>query len=69
MSIADFGRLLHDAKLRKNHKEWFPRWILRYASSAGVEAGLLPVSQGQVIRFLRSLLKSETPAWQRLHSQ
>jgi hypothetical protein len=68
MSVENFGRLLHEAKLSKNDREWFPRWIRRYASSVKVVEGRLPVSPEEVIRFLQSLLKSNTPAWQRLQA-
>jgi integron integrase len=68
MSVAHFSRLLHEAKLGKKDKEWFPRWIRRYASSVHVAEGRLPVDHGCVIRFLQSLLKSNTPAWQRLQA-
>ena len=68
MSVENFGRLLHEAKVGKNDKQWFPRWIRRYASSVQVTEGRLPVSQDDVIRFLRSLVKSSTPAWQWLQA-
>jgi hypothetical protein len=68
MSVEMFGRALHEAKLGKNDKEWFPRCIRRYASSVKLVDGRLPVSREEVIRFLRSLLKSQTPAWQRLQA-
>ena len=68
MSVESFCRVLHEAKLGKNDQEWFPRWIRRYASSVEVVGGKLPVSQEEVIQFLRSLLQSRTPAWQRLQA-
>ena len=68
MSVENFGRLLHEAKLSKNDKEWFPRWIRRYASSVKMVDGKLPVGPEEVIPFLRSLLKTKTPAWQRLQA-
>jgi len=43
MGVENFGRLLHEAKLSKNDKEWFPRWIRRYASSVKMVDGKLPV--------------------------
>jgi len=66
MGVENFGRLLHEAKVSKNDKEWFPRWIRRYASSVKMVDGKLPVGPEEVIPFLRSLLKTQTPAWQRL---
>ena len=68
MSVESFCRVLHEAKLGKNDQEWFPRWIRRYASSVEVVGGRLPISQEEVIQFLRSLLQSRTPAWQRLQA-
>ena len=68
MSVANFCRLLHGAKLGKNDKEWFPRWIRRYASGLKISEGNLPVSEEEVIRFSRSLLENKTPAWQRLQA-
>ena len=68
MSVANFCRLLHEARFGKNDKEWFPRWIRRYASSVNAGEGRLPVGQEEVISFLQSLLKSKTPAWQRLQA-
>ena len=68
MSVANFCRLVNEGKLGKNDKEWFPRWIRRYASGVKVVQGNLPVSREEVIRFLRSLLGSQTPAWQRLQA-
>jgi beta-phosphoglucomutase-like phosphatase (HAD superfamily) len=68
MSVANFDRLLREARLGKNDKGWFPRWIRRYASGVTMVEGRLPVSPEEVIRFLQSLLKSNTPAWQRLQA-
>ena len=68
MNVAKFRSLLHQAKLGKAGKVWFPRWILRYASSLNVAEGNLPVSEEEVIRFLRSLLVNRIPAWQRLQA-
>ena len=68
MGVENFGRLLHEAKLSKNDKEWFPRWIRRYACSVEAVEGKLPVNRDDVIRFLRSLLKNQVPAWQRLQA-
>ena len=60
--------MLHDAKLGKNDKKWFPKWIRRYASTVDVVDGNLSLTQAEVIRFLRSLRDSGTPAWQRLQA-
>ena len=68
MSVANFGRLLHEAKLGRNDQVWFPRWIGRYACSVEAVEGKLPVNRDDVIRFLRSLLKNQVPAWQRLQA-
>jgi hypothetical protein len=65
MSAIDFSRLVDGAKLGENDKKYFPLWIRRYAASMGIDQGRLPVVPDKVIGFLRSLLKSSTPAWQR----
>jgi len=39
-----------------------------YASSVKMVDGKLPVTPEEVISFLRSLLKTSTPAWQRLQA-
>lgn len=44
MSVANFCRLMHGAKLGKNDKEWFPRWIRRYAFHGKIVKGKLAVS-------------------------
>lgn len=68
MSVADFCRRLHGARLATNDREWFPRWIRRYASDVEAVEGRLSVSPDEVIRFLRSPLKNQVPAWQRLQA-
>jgi len=76
MSVRKFCRLLNEAKVGKNDKTWFPRWVRRYASMAeavGGQAtahntGNLSVTEAEVIRFLRTLRDNGTPAWQRLQA-
>jgi hypothetical protein len=78
MSVKKFCWQLNEAKLGKNDKVWFPRWVRRYASMVepgGQEIahhsqnmGKLSVTQEEVIRFLRTLRDNGTPAWQRLPS-
>ena len=68
MSAADFSRLVDGAKLGQSNNKYFPLWVRRYAASMGIDQGRLPVDPDKVIGFLRSLLKSNTPAWQRLQA-
>ena len=68
MSVDTFCRLLHGTKLGKNDKKWFPKWLRRYAETVPSVDGNLPVTEAEVIRFSRSLLASNTPAWQRLQA-
>ena len=60
--------MLPGSKLPAADKEWFPRWIRRYASHCGATAGSLAVGESEVIAFLRSLREHGTPAWQRLQA-
>ena len=68
MSIEQFSARLGAAELSEADRLWFPRWIRRYASSCGVAAGDVAVSERGVIAFLRSLREHGTPAWQRLQA-
>jgi hypothetical protein len=72
MSVQSFCKEINSANYGKKDREWFPKWIRRYAASCGVKKPdanqTLPVSTDQVIQFSKSLLKSSTPAWQRLQA-
>jgi integron integrase len=68
MSVARFRNEVASAPLAPADKEWFPRWIQRFADSLGNPAGNLAVTEAGVIRFLRSLRDNGTPAWQRLQA-
>jgi len=57
---------MHEASYGENDKKWFPKWLARYADGKTQDNGLLPVTAPLVVEFSKSLLKSETPAWQRL---
>lgn len=64
----EFERRLHGAKYPQNDLQYFPIWIRRYSQGVTEENGRLPVSVALVKAFSRSLLASETPAWQRLQA-
>ena len=69
MSVEVFCRELSSLPVGKNDRQWFPRWIRRYAS--GMRLGkdqTLPVEEAGVIRFLKSLRANGVPAWQRLQA-
>ena len=69
MSIKSFCGRLYSADLAEKDKKWFPRWLRRYALSVKVPEGSnLPVTEGNVIGFSRSLLQNGVPAWQRLQA-
>ena len=68
MSIAKFRHQLASEPFAPADKEWFPRWMQRFAESLGSPGGDLTVTEPQVIAFLRSLRDSKTPAWQRLQA-
>ncbi len=71
MSIQEYIRELAEADYGKNDQQWFPSWIRRFRSTSQKEAReneRLVVSQELVIQFCRQLLKSGTPAWQRLQA-
>jgi hypothetical protein len=60
--------MLPGSRLPAADKEWFPRWIRRYASNCGATAGNVTGSENDVFAFLRSLREQGTPAWQRLQA-
>ena len=66
MSLAAFRSKLHLAHYGEKDQVWFPKWLARFAGGKPPTAGLLPVTEALVIEFSRSLLRSGTPAWQRL---
>lgn len=66
MSLVRFQQRLQEASYGENDKKWFPRWLARYAEGKSTDAEMLPLTKALVVEFSRSLLKSSTPAWQRL---
>ena len=68
MSVEKFCILLNEAKLGKNDKVWFPRWIRRYATTIKTPRASLSVGEREVILFLQTLRDHGTPAWQRLQA-
>ncbi len=68
MSVERFCTRVLSATLSAADREWFPRWIRRYAESVGNQVGNLPVDQAKVVRFLQCLRDNDTPAWQRLQA-
>lgn len=68
MSVKEFCALLHQARVSKDDKKWFPSWLRRYAQSADMVDGKLLVTTAHVIRFSRSLRDNGTRAWQRLQA-
>ena len=68
MSVKKYCRLLHDTRYRAVDKEWFPRWVRRYASTLSAKHDRLSITVEDVVRFSRLLRDNGTPAWQRLQA-
>ena len=68
MSVQEFQSLLQTADVGKNDRKYFPLWLRRYSETVPARDGQLEVSREKVIAFLRKLLDSSTPAWQRLQA-
>lgn len=68
MSVDSFRAAVKVHVQNKNDQTWFPRWVARYAEGKGTAGDLLPVNRDLVLAFSRELLKSGTPAWQRLQA-
>ena len=67
MTVEVFCSSLPSLPLRTNDRNWFPKWIRRYAASLPCRNDEpLPVTEDSVLRFLRSLRDRGVPAWQRL---
>jgi len=66
MSLIIFRRRLQESSYGDNDKTWFPRWLARYAEAKTPDNGFFPLTEPLVVEFSKSLLKSGTPAWQRL---
>lgn len=72
MNLDPFKKSLAVAKgITPADREWFPRWLRRYANDPTVvtdDPSVVKVSPELAIRFSRQLLSSGTPAWQRLQA-
>lgn len=73
MSLPDFESRIAKFPIRSTDKTWFPRWLKRYATFLSTDLnqkidGNIPVSQDRVLKFLRSIRDSGTPAWRRLQA-
>ena len=66
MSLSRFRQLVQSGSFSRTDREWFPRWIRRYAEFVGHDGRTaMPLTRDLAIGFSRLLLKSEIPAWQR----
>ena len=66
MSLRHFQQLIQAGSFSRTDREWFPRWIKRYAEFVGNDGrSVLPLTRDLAIAFSRMLLSSQTPAWQR----
>jgi integron integrase len=69
VSVNEFVQKLPSAAYAKKDKDWFPRWVRRYAqSNKKLQNAELPITLELVTTFCRSLLANEVPAWQRLQA-
>lgn len=68
MFRQDFVRELAVASIAENDRKYFPSWFSRYAELQDCSAGVVPISEANVIAFCRTLLASGTPAWQRVQA-
>ena len=71
MSVLDFKKELVGSSHKDADKEWFPKWLLRYAATLKSKPSCdpnLPVTQDLVITFSRELLENGIPAWRRLQA-
>ena len=67
MSLNRYRMQIHQCRIGKNDRAWFPKWVDRYRSFQNrTDDQSISVTVGLVISFLQSLLKSNTPARQRL---
>ena len=69
MGTKLFCDALHDAKIGKNDRKWFPKWLRRYAECVQHNQDTaIPIDTERVTRFLQKLRDTGTPAWQRLQA-
>ncbi len=69
LSIIEFEKEVAVSSLRQHDKEWFPKWLRRFAILVKPDPdGRFPVDRELVLKFSRSLLSHGAPAWQRLQA-
>ncbi len=68
MSLSEYLRRLDSARLPKNEREWFPKWLAGYIQHHRLPDDQVPVEEALVLSFLRSLRDSNVPAWRRLQA-
>ena len=69
MSALRFSRLVLSLPISKTNREWFPRWVFRFASHLNCDRkSNLPSDRETVITFSQSLRDRKVPAWQRLQA-
>lgn len=67
--IFEFTSLVQNQKLSKTDREWFPKILTKFAAFIGQGTEQkLDCSKENSINFLRSMLKANKPAWQRLQA-
>jgi integron integrase len=68
MSTALFRECLAKSRLNANDVKWMPIWMDMFASKRNPVDGRFPFVKEDVLTFLRGLLESKVPAWQRLQA-
>ena len=68
MSLAEFLRQIDSARLTKNERKWFPKWLSGYIQHNRLSENQIPINESIVLSFLRSLRDTNIPAWRRLQA-
>ena len=68
MSIALFRERLAKSRLNPNDVRWMPNWLSMFAKNLHSMDDKLAFNREDVLTFLRGLLGSSVPAWQRLQA-
>ena len=63
VSVRRFQQLIQSEGFSRSDREWFPRWIKRYAEFVGKDGQAdLPLTRDLALGFSRVLLANQTPA-------
>jgi len=68
VSVALFRERLKRSRLPANDVQCMPRWLEEFARIHPESNGLIPLSDPDVLKFLRTLRDRKVPCWQRLQA-